>query len=238
MDYSLSFQSRAHAYVDAVQRYPSAFEEEFRIAVEMLDIQSTDILVTIPSGGVYIDSFIPTTVKNLRFEIQEAFSNIDNVPLCTLQSIPCDSSSVTKILTLACLHHTTNTERIAFYNECFRILQPNGLLVIGDVLCGSEQDVWLNTIVNAYNSKGHCGTFFTEEDVGIIESCGFDVTPILKTYRWNFSSDTDMILFFKQLMNLDLLEDLNVLKELLYKTFKIVNSCVDWKLLYFVCKKH
>ena len=237
MDYTLSFQSRAKNYTDAIKEFPSAFEEEFQIAFKMLDVQPADVLLNIPCGGIYLEQLIPSSVTYKKLEINEEFSNIENVPLCTLQSIPVEDSSITKVLTLACLHHTTIDERYQFYTECFRILKPDGTLVIGDVLLGSEQDIWLNQIVNKYNSKGHCGTFFTEKDADEIQKCGFNVSTVLKTYSWKFHSDEEMIYFFKKLMNFNLLDNLNILKYLLYKTFKIKNYCVEWKLLYFLCKK-
>lgn len=237
MDYTLSFTNRAKNYVDAVKEYPSAFEEEFKTAVDMLQLEANDILLNIPCGGIYLETLIPALVQYNKLEISDDFAKLENVNKCSLFDIPYKNESVTKIINLACLHHLSLEERKVFYNESFRILKSEGLLVIGDVLSNSKQDVWLNQIVNKYNSKGHNGTFFTERDSQLIESCGFKVVCTLKTYSWNFSSDEEMVAFFKKLMNLDLLEDLNILKELLYNTLSIKNFKVEWSLLYFLCEK-
>lgn len=237
MDYIISFSNRAKNYTDAVKEFPNAFEEEFLTAVDMLKLNPDDILLNIPCGGIYIENLIPNTVRYLKLEVTKPFADIDHVKICTFKDIPYENESITKILSLACLHHLSDDERKMFYCEAYRVLKPNGKLVIGDVILGSEQDKWLNEIVNKYNSVGHIGRFFTENDKALMIKCGFNVHCEIKTYSWNFYSNEDMIIFFKKLMNLDLLEDSNTLKDLLYTNLKIKNNKVEWKLIYFICEK-
>lgn len=77
----------------------------------------------------------------------------------SIDDIPLKSQSVNKILCLASLHHLNNEERINTYNEFYRILKPNGKLIIADVIKNSNQSIWLNNFVNNYNSNGHNGIF-------------------------------------------------------------------------------
>ena len=151
MDYSLSFNTRASKYVSAIKKYPNALEEEFSTALKMLKLKKNDVLLNLPCGGVYIQP--PSNVKYHKLEINSMFAEIDNVEQCTLSNIPFEDESVDKILTLACLHHSSEEERKDFYNECIRILKHNGILVMADVVAKSKQSIWLNEIVNKYNGN-------------------------------------------------------------------------------------
>jgi predicted SAM-dependent methyltransferase len=236
MDYSFAFHKRAKQYIDTVTKFPHVLENEFKTAVSMLQLNDRDILLNIPSGGVYIQPYLPSTIQYKKLEINPSFAMYDTTSLCFLNKIPYPNEFFTKILSLAALHHTSTEERLEFYRECFRLLKPSGMLVIGDVRKGTSQDIWLNQIVNTYNSNGHHGVFFTEDDAELMKRAGFHVQTSVQTYTWKFTSELEMIEFFKTLMHLDLI-DTDSLKKLVYETFVVDMYNVQWELIYFCCTK-
>jgi SAM-dependent methyltransferase len=184
--------------------------------------------------------FTVNPTEYIEYETNKEFARITGLPQCEITSIPLTSSSVTKILSLSALHHTTDNERKAFYAECWRILQPGGQLIIGDVERGSRQDKWLNIFVNKYNSSGHNGRFWSTDDLAGFQEAGFTVTIERKNYTWNWKTYKDMLDFCKNLFGLDLATDSEILDGLL-KFLKptIINAeyRIDWSLLYWKATK-
>ncbi len=241
MDYSNTFSKRCHSYTYAVQTYPNALRKEFEVAVEELDLQPSDILLNIPASCVSLSSYYTTKpLEVYEFETNEEFAKITNTPFCSFFDIPLPNKSVTKIISLASLHHMSNEERSLFYKECFRILKPGGKLVIGDVQADSVQARWLNEFVNKYNSMGHQGLFWSEKDCPQIQQAGFTTTVVERLYPWTFSSKEDMIDFCKHLFGLDLTDSEAIIKGLedILTVFEARKQFgFMWKLLYLHCHK-
>jgi ubiquinone/menaquinone biosynthesis C-methylase UbiE len=176
------------------------------------------------------------SITHIQYETNKELANLTSIPYCTFSSIPIRDTSVHRILSLASLHHLTNEERSAFYKEAKRILVPGGKLLIGDVQENTNQAAWLNIFVNKYNSYGHQGIFFSENDSKLVEMAGFHVTVEYKTYKWVFESSTQMITFCKHLFHLDLASDKDILDGLqTYLDADKNNYTFEWKLLYFIC---
>ena len=148
---------------------------------------------------------------------------------------------------MACLHHSSDEERLGFYIESARILKPDGKLVIGEVVKDSLQDQWLNEFVDAHNSLGHKGRFFNNGINGIekflLESAGYNVDIHIKEYDWEFKNKDCLIDFSKKLFGLDLANNNTILHG--FKQYFDINIDSDphttykvpWKLLYFVASK-
>lgn len=235
MDYDNVFTVRGKDYAYAVSTYPDALSEEFMIAAQMCDAKSGMKVVNVPGACVDISKYLQKDVQYIAYETNAVFAELSGLPTCSWSSIPCENSSVDRVISLASLHHATNEERTTFYYEARRILKDDGYLIIGDVYAKSDQAGWLNTFVNEWNSVGHAGKFWDLDDVALIESCGFSVNPVLQTYRWNFESRDAMIDFCRRLFGLDLASDYVIYSGL--KTYlNASDTGFEWSLLYFIAK--
>lgn len=235
MDYNKSFNTRIQSYVYAQSKYDGVMNEEFKIAIEMCDLHENDIFVNIPADCGNIKKYVPDNVKYLPFEINKLFAKYANFELCQLNKIPLLDNSVNKILCLASLHHATEEERKEFYNECKRILKPNGRLIIGDVIKDSQQDKLLNCFVDKNTIAGHKGVFFTEEYKNLLEEYGFNVDIKIKEYFWYFNTYTDMINYSRNLFGLTC-DDKTIIDYFTNNMEIIENNGIKlkWKLIYFI----
>jgi SAM-dependent methyltransferase len=240
MDYKKQFSNRTKSYLYSINKYPNVLYNEFTQAVQMLNLNNKEILVNIPAGGIPLNKYIDPQleINYYAYDICNEFCT-DNINLCDYTNIPHSKNSVDKIICLASLHHTSISERHDIYNEFNRILKQNGILVIGDIVKESCQDKWLNNFVNKYNSYGHCGLFFSENDIKQIEQYNFSVTFVNKEYDWVFNNENEMIYFIKHLFHLNLLLNDQILFDALVNFLNYIpGSCkIKWKLIYFICKK-
>jgi SAM-dependent methyltransferase len=235
MDYNSTFTKRGHSYAYALQMYPNALRKEFEVAVEELDLQPTDILLNIPASCVSLSSYYTTQpLEVYEFETNPSFAKTTNTPICSFFDIPLPDSSVTKIISLASLHHMSSEERPIFYKECKRILKPGGKLLIGDVRKYSNQANWLNEFVNTYNPQGHHGIFWDEEDCDLLQQAGFSTQLVERGYPWSFTAKEDMLDFTKYLFGLE--TDSETIYQGLEKYLSIFQTKhfigFPWKLLY------
>lgn len=242
MDYNNSFKNRVNNYNYAITRYPNVLENEFKIAVDMCDIKDTDIVLNIPAACVPLHEYFKIKPKKyIEYEINHSFSKLMDVSHCNLESIPEQNDSIDTIITLASLHHTTEIERNEFYKECYRILRNcSGKLVIGDVIKNSKEANWLNIFVNKYNSNGHNGLFWCNNDKYLLELNGYDVKIEIKKYPWIFNGEEDLIDFCRNLFGLDLatnVEILNGINTYLCPVKKDNIIMIEWSLMYFISTK-
>lgn len=240
MDYNKTFESRCGAFKYAMETYPHVMAEEFRSAIDMCQISNEDILLNIPAACIPLDKYFTVQPKKyIQYETNKTFGLITNIPYAEFYDIPELPTSVSKIISLASLHHASTEERLAFYKEARRILDPSGMLVIGDVIAGSPQDRWLNEFVDKYNPSGHKGIFWSEDDCALLKSAGF-TTSITKTnYHWNFSSATELIDFVRNLFGVSNATDdviLDGVKTYLFAKFHPDDTIqIPWQLIYFHC---
>ena len=238
MDYLRSFTNRVHSYSNAIELYDNVLDEEIVTAINNLQLKKGDILLNVFAGGIPIDKYINNelNIKYLAFDMHKDFI-ADSIQQFTFDKIPLESNSVNKIICLATLHHLNMDERNILYNEFYRILIPGGMLVIADVICDSPQAIWLNEFVDKYNTNGHKGMFFTENDSKLMETNGFNVDVNIENYNWNFQDEKTLLHFCKLLFGLDLCNDNNVLLNSIKKYLHYTDNKIPWKLIYFNCIK-
>lgn len=240
MDYKKQFSNRTDSYLYSINKYPNVLYNEFTQAIEMLHLNKDEILVNIPAGGIPLQKYIDQQlqIKYYAYDICNEFCT-SIINLCDYTNIPHAQNSVDKIICLASLHHTSISERHYIYNEFNRILKQNGVLVIGDVIKDSCQDMWLNDFVNEYNSNGHSGIFFDKRDIEQIKQSNFEVNITNKEYDWVFETENEMLDFIKHLFHLDLLPNDQILLDSLVNILNYIPGSfkIKWKLIYFTCKK-
>jgi SAM-dependent methyltransferase len=238
MDYIKSFTNRAHSYSNAVELYNNVLDEEIITAINNLQLKKDDVLLNLFAGGIPIDKYIKgeLNITYLAFDTHTDFI-VNSIKKFNFDKIPILSNSVNKIICLATLHHLNIDERKILYSELYRILIPGGRLIIADVICDSPQAKWLNEFVNKYNSNGHKGLFFTNDDSELIENNGFNVKISTNKYNWNFKDEKCLLHFSKLLFGLDLCNDDNLLLNSIKKYLHYDNCKIPWELIYFNCTK-
>lgn len=109
-------------------------------------------MILLNSISYYIKKFLPLKAKTLTFddlnepiwlylgagrEKRKNYVGVDVVPIhnnivhdCT-EPFPLENNSVERILTEDMLEHFTTDEIINILNECYRILKPDGIMIIG-----------------------------------------------------------------------------------------------------------
>jgi hypothetical protein len=246
MDYNKSFINRASSYMYAMNNYPNALENEFTNAINILDPQPNEVIMNIPSGGVFLEKYLNNNIIYKSYETSLEFAQLTDISYCLYTQIPENNNSIDKIIVLANLHHSNNEERKQIYKEIHRIIKPNGKFIIGDVIKTSKQDDWLNIFVDSYNTNGHKGIFWNDPKINpvdkkLLEECGFSVETIITNYTWNFDSKDNMLDFCKNLFGLDKINDNNILFDGLNKYLIIKNIdnkyFIDWQLIYFISTK-
>lgn len=204
-NYKDIFNQRGKYYHQAMLEFPLARAEEFQNIINLAQITSGNIICDIPSGGGYLNNFITNDVRIISVETSQEFlsycqnHNIDKTLIChQISEIPLSSASVDRVISLAALHHESH--KSAFYQESFRLLKPNGILCIADVLAGTGVGDFLNIFVNQYNPMGHQGDFFNDNTRNDLESVGFRVeSAALISFHWQFNSLENMVRFCKLL---------------------------------------
>lgn len=238
MDYLTSFTNRAHSYSNAIELYNNVLDEEIITAINNLQLKKDDVLLNVFAGGIPIDKYInkELNIKYLAFDMHKDFI-VDSIQKFTFDKIPLESNSVNKIICLATLHHLNIYERNILYNEFYRVLLPDGMLVIADVICNSPQAKWLNEFVDKYNTNGHKGLFFTANDSKLIEKNGFNVDIYIENYNWNFQDEKNLLHFCRLLFGLNLCNDDDILLKSIKKYLHYIDGKIPWKLIYFNCIK-
>jgi SAM-dependent methyltransferase len=238
MNYLKSFTNRTHSYLNAVEIYEDVLHEEIITAINNLHLKKNDVLLNIFAGGTPIDKYIKQelNIKYLAFDMHTEFLT-NSIHKCSVDKIPLKTNSVNKIICLATLHHLNIDERNILYNELNRILVHGGTLVIADVISNSPQAKWLNEFVDKYNTNGHKGLFFTNDDSELIERCGFNVDVSINKYNWNFKDKECLLNFCKLLFGLNLCTDDNLLLNSIKKYLHYDNGKIPWELIYFNCIK-
>jgi len=212
-------------------------ENEFIAAVDELDIHDHDIVVNLAAGGLPIHRYISKPIIYLPFDFSEEWCKYDKeIQHASYEHIPLENESVDKIVILAVLHHFTEEERSTLYKECHRILKKSGKIVIADVIKNSNQDIWLNRIVNCYNPFGHDGHFFDIEDANLIQSNQFDVEIKYKKYNWCFTNQDEMVTYLKSLFYLTISDNelINHVHTILKPIVHENKYCIEWGLIYFI----
>lgn len=207
MDYSSVFSLRAEAYALASRRFSSVREQELRVFAAALNVLPGETLLDAPAGPGMLRAYLPESCNYLALEPTEAFvQRCRHLGLATIQASLGDSgladASCDVIGSLTGLHH--EWPRSAIYHEWFRLLRPDGRLVVMDVEASSPVAGLLNGVVDMWNSQGHKGHFLAEQDLQSLRLAGFEVQAATDcSYAWHAEDSADMAMFMSDLFGLD-----------------------------------
>lgn len=236
LSYEAIFNQRANLYHEAMQLSPHARDEEFDLLLELLDIQMTDIILDIPSGGGYLSHRLPKNVKLISIDPSEGFCQFgmdDEVTNATILDMPFENEYFDKIFSLSGLHHLE--DKRPFFIEAYRVLKDGGILGIADVAVDTRTARFLNEFIDSVNLQGHKGIFLDSETIEHLKLCGFEVTYEVKKLAWEFYNNDEMGNFCKLLFGAEC--DLETMKRGLndYMAFNVDyngKALLNWELLY------
>lgn len=240
------FSERGQLYHSAMLDVPNARNQEFQAIIEMAELSENQLILDAPSGGGYLNKYINKPVNLIAVETSHEFvQNLKPSPtlsllLCEdLSNIVFPSESVDRIVSLAGLHHLE--DKPSFYQECFRLLKPGGLLCMADAYEDSSVAKFLNIFVDANNSMGHEGLFFNASTSDELEKVGFDILHNTnKQYHWLFSDALQMGNYCKRLFGMDLAEAEDVVKgigDYLGYQDSSGRCNMNWEMQFYLCRK-
>ncbi len=243
-----TFNARGDLYNAAAKISPAARNIERDLLIQMLDVHQDHTVCDAPAGGGFLADGLRGLVRDPRkivcVEPSQRFSEpvsadytLVNSPI---SSIPVEDSRFDRIGSLAGLHHVDN--KLPFFREASRVLKPDGLIVVADVLQDSPVARFLNGPVDQYTQSGHKGLFIRPgEYFRWFEQSG--IQPILEKqceFCWRFDSVKQMIDYCQSLFGLVRATSSQV-QEALYRHFKITTEgdhvMLPWALIYGVGRK-
>lgn len=200
--YAEIFNHSGAWYHLANQLFPHARDEEFKAALSLLSLEDHSRVLDVPAGGGYLYDYIGSLVSYSAFDFSTEFAKSRRVKLCSETHIPVDDSYFDTAVSLASLHHVK--DKAHFISELRRSLKTGGQLLIGDVVAGSKESIFLNGFVNDWNTLGHNGDFLCmERDVQLLNKIGFATQTVIKDYYWNFDSEPACHEYLRLLFALD-----------------------------------
>jgi len=207
MNYQEVFGQRGQAYHEAMKRWPDARRHEFVLPLEKLRLRSAERLVDLPSGGGYLQRYLPQGVELYCLESCELFvarcrASQLNVSLFSHDSLPLSDCYADKLLSIAGLHHIEDKKPL--FAEMHRVLKPGGKLCIVDVQEGSPVAGFLDDVVNRYSATGHRGIFlgaFTADDIADAGFVGVSYETLC--YSWVFEAEEELLRYCKLLFGLE-----------------------------------
>ena len=199
---------------------PHARDTEFRIPLELAELQDGDVVLDFPSGGGYLRRLLADcgkTVTYLPAENVHAYREygLDIIRCADWLHVPLANDSVDVVLTIAAIHHLVG-QRPDFYREMHRLLRPGGRFVIADVAVATAPAQWLDGFVDKFSTEGHTASFLDECcEVKALAAAGFEqVSYRLSGYSWDFPDEQTAIDFCRGLFRLDRATDSQILEGL------------------------
>ena len=275
LSYAEIFAQRGRSYDIAMTRYPNARRQEFEAIASRLDCKSGQLILDVPAGGGYLAQYLPSDITLINLDTCQSFfnkanldnsSNLDSDNLNQNQALglsqsqiknhsqhkivaapkclPFADNTVDTIVSLAGLHH--EIDKAALFTEFYRVLKPCGTFCIADVYHGSDVAIFLDTIIDKYNSQGHQGIYLNSDTNSEINASGLYIQQSeLVDFHWQFESEAAMVDFTRHLFGLDQIVPKLYLEET-RKTLGVeqlsdsnnnVTVGLNWQLNYITGKK-
>lgn len=215
--YQEIFNERGAMYHQAMVDYPQARREEFRAALARLDLRPGLRLADIPSGGCYINPFLPLPVEIISVETSVEFikrarrwANCLPVLCDDLANLPIETGTVDRCLSLAGSHHLKS--KPAFFREVSRVLRAKGQFCLAGVQEGSGVARFLNGFVHEHSRLGHRGEFLDDRTLDELEVAGLRVSQDeVVSYLWHYPSTVDLARGCRLLFGIDQATDAEIL---------------------------
>ena len=241
-DYLAIFEKRGQLYDQAMQKFPTARDAEFFCLLENIDINNVQRVLDVPSGGGYLARFFPDNVEIHSLEPCQQFS--PKLPHLTtdidLETLLLPPNAYDLVVCQAAIHHVK--DKALFFAQCYRALQEQGILCVGDIHGSNPITSFLDTFAGAHNGTGHEGYYLTPEKIEKLASdTGFNKLQIEeKDCHWIFNNHADMLLFCRLLFGLVDVSDaelLNAIDAYIGSSEGHDQTRLHWKMLYATLQK-
>ncbi len=244
-DYHEIFDERGAQYHQAMEKYPDARNLEFILPLNLCGVQSGHVLVDIPSGGGYLQRYLPEDVKLYCLESSRVFADFCQQRrgchglLFSDNRIPLMDQMADRLISIAGLHHVE--DKPILFSEMCRILKTGGLACLVDVQENSRVARFLDDVVDRYSVTGHQGLWFDSTTSDQLQTAGFRSIKCERlSYHWEFDSIASMIKYVKLLFGLVYANDEEVLAGIeKYLQYSVGPNTVqlNWQLLCYLASR-
>ena len=199
------FAIRGSAYDRAMRSYPEARRQEFRQAIERVELAHGMAVADVPAGGGYLQRYLPSGCEWRPHEPCASFTNHHAAPddpaNAHLLPLPWPEASIDAAFSIAGVHHLEDKRPL--FAELHRVVKPGGVFLLSDVATDSAVAHFLDEYVGAYNSTGHEGVFLDERTVRELQDTGWQVESCEQVdFPWVFPDLEGMAKFCHQLFDL------------------------------------
>ncbi len=213
--YAETFEQRGHPYDQAMMRFPDCRSREFIRLFDHLDLQVCSKVLDLPSGGGYLDRFLPDHCLLDSADPSTPFRTSGAIYPIDLENLTLPAGYYDLVISLAALHHIQN--KTGFLRSVVEALKPGGRCCFADVAADSGVRRFLDEFAGRYNNTGHSGHYLEvdtpypgamdHENLVLIEHA-------LKPCPWVFPDTEAMIEFCRLLFGLKQVSDQQILTAL------------------------
>lgn len=207
MEYREIFDIRGQMYHQAMMAYPDARKQEFILPLSELALERGFRLIDLPSGGGYIQHYLPDDVILHCLESSEAFAvfcreqQLD-VSLFSDAALPLKTHCADGLISIAGLHHIS--DKLPLFREMHRVLCSGGQVCLADVEQDSAIAGFLDDVVDRYSHTGHTGDFFNGQTAESLAQAGFGhIVARTLYYTWSFPDMAGLLNYFYLLFGLE-----------------------------------
>jgi SAM-dependent methyltransferase len=208
---------RANHYALAMQRAPDARAaeiEKLRIVLSGLGVTRCRRIVDLGAGHGYATAALldHLAADGIIFAVDNSPHMAEHIPrhskirpmVAPLDRLDIEADTIDLAVSLATFHHVTHKTLVM--REVKRILRTGGYIVIADVNEGTPTQQFFDHVVRKYCATGHDLDFLDHQWVDLIaRRAGIElVSSTVEWTDWRFESESVMLEFLRNLMNLEL----------------------------------
>ena len=244
LSYADIFAERGSSYDIAMRRYPHARRAEFAQIIKASKLGPGMRIGDVPAGGGYMSQYLPQGVAYESHEPCASFTNHGAKSTSvgsSLLPLPWADGELDAVLSLAGLHHLE--DKVSLFNECRRVVRPDGKLVISDVAECSSTARFLDGFVGDHNSTGHEGAFLSAQTTDELREAGWYVESAnLNSFCWCFADVSEMADFTRHLFDVVRVPDDETMLRAIDKDLGIMEMSpgvvgMRWELMTIVCSR-